>query len=230
MSLDLSDLFQVGVDILRTTVSAATKRILAQTGSITGGNGPPDRDNVEWWQHVGFASRPPKAQAGKKACQAIVVRQGGTDFAIASQDPRGLELYGALSDGETCVFAPGEDGTGQARILLKKDGSINLYTRKGNTSGGTGMLMQLDASGGAVRLLNDKGYGIIIDGDGVKITSGGAGLTLTGSGDASLIGKGKTQVDGASVCIGSQALPGVNAALHGPSGLAGIPSVKVLIE
>lgn len=225
----LSDVFQIGVDILRTTVKDATKRILAQTGTVNG-QGQVDADNVEWWQHIGFASRPPKAVPGQKATKAVVIRQGGTDAAIASHDERGLELYGNLADGETCVYAPGEGGNGQARILLKKNGSINLYTRKGNTAGGTGMLVQIDAENGAIRLVNDQGYGLIIDSDGVKLTAGGAGLTLESGGNVKLIGTGQTQVDGGGICIGSLAVPGVNSALTGVTGLVGKASLKVLIE
>lgn len=225
----LSEMFQIGVDVLRTTVEEATKRILAQTGAVNG-EGQTDSDNVEWWQHVGFASRPPKAVPGSEACKAFVVRQGTVDAAIASHDMRGLEMYGNLSDGETCVYAPGEDGQGQARILLKKTGSINLYTRKGNTPDGAGMLVQIDAEAGAIRLVNDQGYGLIIDEDGVKLTAGSAGLTLESGGNVKLVGTGQTQVDGGGVCIGSLAVPGVNSALTGVTGLVGKASLKVLIE
>lgn len=224
----LSDVFQIGVDILRTTLQDATKRILAQTGTVNG-DGQTDADNVEWWQHIGFASRPPKAVPGKEATKAVVVRHGSADIALASHDVRGLELYGNLADGETCIYAPGEDGEAQGRILLKKDGSINLYTKKGNTSGGTGMLVQIDAANGAIRLINDKGYGLIIDSDGVKLTTGDACLTLEG-GNAKLIATGQAQVDGGGICLGSLAVPGLNSALTGVTGIAGKASLKVLIE
>lgn len=225
---DLRGAIQVGYDILTTTVNKVTKKILVQLGDVH--KQTTDTDNAEWWQQVGFASRPPKPDAGKKAAQAVCIRAGDHDICIASQDLRGLDLYGNLDHGETCLYAPGTTGTGQARVLLKKDGSINLYTRKGNTSGGAGMIIQVDAENGAIRLVNDKGYGIIIDSDGVKITAGNSALTLTGSGDATLVGKGQTQVDGSGVVIGSLAIPGVNSALTGVTGVAGKASIKVLIE
>jgi hypothetical protein len=224
----IADMFQVGVDILHTTVTSLTKKIVAQTGSVVGKT--TDADGVEWWQQVGFASRPAKPAAGSAAAQGIVMRQGGIDACIASQDVRGLTIYGNLADGETCVYAGGSDGNGQARALFKADGSINLYTRKGNTSGGTGMLIQIDASSGAIRLVNDKGYGIVIDGNGVQITSGSAGLTLTGSGNATLVGTGQTQVDGSSICLGSVAVPVVNSVCVGPTGIAARASLKVVCE
>jgi hypothetical protein len=223
----LADVFQIGVDILRTTVTTVTKKIVAQTGSVVGKT--TDADNVEWWQHVGFTSRPPKPHAGKAAAQAVVIRQGGIDVAISSQDLRGLDLYGELADGETAVYAPGETGTGQARSIYKADGSIHHYTRKGNTSGGAGMTIQMDADAGAIRMTNSDGFAIIIDSDGIVLTAGAASLTLAASGNITLVGTGQTQVDGAGILLGALGLPGLDNAITGPAGIAGKPSPKVLI-
>ena len=228
MAMDLSGLIQVGFDVLTTTVDATTKKITAQLGSVVGKT--TDTDGAEWWQHYGFASRPPKPDAGKEAAQAVVIRMGDHDIVIASQDLRGLELYGRLDHGETCIYAAGPDGKAQGRILIKKDGSISLFSKKGNVADGTGMLIQLDAMNNAIRLLNASGHGLIIDDEGVKLTTGKAGLSLTAGGDAKLIGTGKTQVDGSGVVIGSAAVPGVNSALTGVTGIAGKASLKVLIE
>jgi hypothetical protein len=219
----VGEMIQVGVHILKTTVTAKTKKIVAQIGTVMG-EGQAEADNVDWWQHVGFASRPAKAEKGRDAAQAIVIRRGHGDAAIASQDLRGLEIYG-----ETCIYATGEDGTGQARVLLKKNGSINLYTKEGNTSGGTGMMFQLDAANGAIRAVNSLGYALIIDADGISLTCGSSALVLTPSG-AKLISTGQTQVDGGGICLGSLAVPGINSALTGVTGVAGKASLKVLIE
>lgn len=224
----ISGLVHVGLDILTTTVNSATKRILAQTGDVV--KDATDADGAEWWQHVGFASRPPKPQAGKQAAQAVVLKTSDRDVVIGSVDQRGLDLYGNLDHGESCLYAAGEDGEAQARVLLKKDGSINLYTRKGNTSSGAGMIIQIDAVNGAIRIVNDQGYGLIIDADGVKLTAKNSALVLAGGGDVTLVGKGKTQVDGSGIVIGSIAAPGVNSALTGVTGVAGKASLKVLIE
>jgi hypothetical protein len=225
MAMDLSGLIQVGFDILTTTVDAVTKKITAQLGSVVGQT--VDTDGAEWWQHVGIATRPPKPEAGKKAAQALVLRMGDHDIVLASQDLRGLELYGALDHGETCIYAPGEDGEGQARILLKKDGSVSLFTKQGNTSGGTGMLIQVDAANNAIRLLNADGHGIIIDSDGIKLTAGNAALSLNADGSLALVGTGQAQVDGGSIVLGSVAVPGVNSVLTGVTGLVGVASTKV---
>lgn len=224
----ISGLVHVGLDVLSTAISATTKKITAQIGDAV--TQRVDSSDVEWWQHVGFASRPAKPVAGRAAAQAVVLKTSDRDAAVASQDLRGLELYGNLDHGEFCVYASGEDGNGQARIFGKKDGSLHLYTRKGNTSAGAGMSIQIDPTAGAIRLINDLGYGIIIDADGVKITAGGSGLTLNASGSAKLVAKGKMQVDGAGIVLGSAAVPGVNSALTGVTGVSGKASLKVLIE
>lgn len=214
-------------DVLRTTVTSKTKKIVGQLGGVSG-EGFAATDGVEWWQHVGFASRPSKAEKGKSAANAMLLRQGGIDAAFASQDVRGLEIYGNLKDGETCVYAPGEEGEGQARALFKADGSITLFTKKGNEAAGTGMMIGLDAQAGAIRMVNDKGYGIVIDQDGVKVFTKDAVLDL--SSGAKLISKATTQIDGSNVVLGSVPLPGVGAILTGVTGIAGKASLKVSAE
>src|SRR5262245_39231356 len=97
---DLRGLIQAGFDILTTAVDKATKKITAQLGSVVGKT--TDSDGAEWWQHYGLASRPPKPEAGKQAAQAVVLRTGDHDICVASQDLRGLELYGSIDHGEAC--------------------------------------------------------------------------------------------------------------------------------
>ncbi len=145
-SPDLKGLFQIGVDILKSTVDAVTNKILFQTGDV--GGETTDTDNVESWQHVGFASRPSVPVAGKQAAQAVVIRRGDHDISIASQDLRGLETYGNLKDGETCVYAPGADGNSQGRVIIKADGSVSLYTTDSNTSAGNMVCLRISPTGG----------------------------------------------------------------------------------
>jgi hypothetical protein len=222
---DLRSLVHVGYDVLTTTVSAVTKKIRAQLGDVH--HQTTDTDNAEWWQHIGFASRPPKPVAGKQAAQVVAVRAADHDICIASQDLRGLDLYGSLDHGETCVYAPGENGTGQARALFKKNGSISLYTRVGNSSSGAGMIVQLDAENDAIRITNGAGHGLIIDGDGVRVFAKGSGaLTISSSGTCSLVATQQCQVDGSTVLLGSIAAPGVNAICVGPAGIAAAGSAK----
>lgn len=121
MTTPLSGLIQIGLDVLKSSVSAKTKRILVQLGDVV--NQQNESDEAQWWQHVGFRSRPPKPEAGKRATQVVMVRRGDNDVVIASNDERGQDLED-LDDGDTMVYAPGPDGTGKARILLKGDGTI----------------------------------------------------------------------------------------------------------
>lgn len=199
---DLKSLIQVGYDILSTTVNKTTKKILVQLGNVF--KETTDTDNAEWWQHVGFASRPPKPEAKKRAAQAVVFKAGDHDIILASQDLRGLELYGNLSDGETCLYAPGEDGNAQARILLKKDGSINLFTKQGNVASGKGMGIFVNVDG-SVSVVSHSGAAMLIGSDGsIKLFNGSAGIQLTAGGDVKING-GKVSISGASIVLGGSA-------------------------
>lgn len=148
--MNIGDIFQLGVDILSSAVDAATNKMRVNTGSVKNDTeGFHEADNVEWWQHAGFASRPSKPTAGKAAAQALIIRQGShNDIAFASQDTRSLETYGNLKEGETCVYGPGDDGNSQGRVLIKDDGSVTLYTTDNNTPTGNMVMLRISPSGG----------------------------------------------------------------------------------
>lgn len=206
----LADMVRVGAHVLNTTVSTATKKILAQIGSNEG-EGQTEADNVEWWQHVGFASRAPnpnKGKGGKEATQAIVVRAGGRDVAFASQDLRGLDLYGNLSPGETCIYSSGPDGSAQARVLLKADGSINLYTTEGNASGGTSMGVFVNTDG-SINVASSKGNALLLGSDGsVKVFNASGGLQIKDDGSIKLASGAKVEISGGSITMGGGPLTG----------------------
>lgn len=124
---------KVGVHVLATKVGETSRRIVAQLGSAVGDT---YSDNSEWYQHVGFVSMPPNPEAGKSAATTVTVEDGGRDVVIASQDLRGLELYGNLKPGDACVYSAGLDGTKQAKTLWRGDGAITTYTTEGNIAGG----------------------------------------------------------------------------------------------
>lgn len=219
--LTLGGMIEVGLDILSSVVSAATKRILVQTGDVA--KESTETDNAEWWQHIGFASRPAKPEAGKKAAQAVVLKTSDRDVAVASVDQRGLNLYGNLGHGETCVYAAGEDGTSQARILLKNNGNVALYTAQGNAEGGASVTIQCN-SDGEIHLGSSFGgisiteSGIVIahaDGSAIQLNS--AGITLIGTGIA---------LNGASVSLGANAAMPV---VWGPAGISGVGSTSVKV-
>lgn len=117
--------FNPGADVLGTTQNEQGT-ILAQTGDVVGEE--VHSDGAEWWQHVGFASRPAKAKAGESACQAVTLDQGSNDVCIASRDIRGAGLYGRLGEGESCVYAGGPDNTGVCKVTLTNDGTATGIT------------------------------------------------------------------------------------------------------
>lgn len=189
-------------DVLTTTLATETKRVLANTGNV---NGQTESAAVQWVQQVGLASRPAKPANGK-AAQAVVVEGGGIDIAIASQDVRFNEVYGSLAEGEVCLFAVGPDGTAQARILLKANGSINLYTVKGNAAGGKSMGVFINTDG-SINIASD-GNGVLVGADkSVKIFNDGGALQIMPDGKVKLSAGPQLALSGGSVAIG------------GPSGL-----------
>lgn len=128
----ISDIIIFGIDVLKTTVNAVTSTITAQIGDVVSQS--VTSQDAEWWQHVGFASRPPAPSAGVSACQTVALRRSDRDACIASRDIRGQAIYGNLSDGETCLYAGGPKATGQAKVFLRSDGSASLVTTDTNTS------------------------------------------------------------------------------------------------
>jgi hypothetical protein len=195
---------EIGLDILNTIRDEVTKQILAQLGHVQSGTS--DADKVEVWQHVGFVSRPAKPEAGKQAAQAVSVRMGNHDATIAERDQRGIELAGAMEHGETCIYAPGEDGKAQGRILLKRNGNVAIITTQGNTPSGTSITVQVNTDG-QIHMTSPLG-GISITSDKITILSStGAGAEFSSSG-ITLIGTG-VNVNGGSVVLGAGAATGV---------------------
>lgn len=223
----IGDLFHIGADILGTSIDSNTHTILAQLGDVV--TGTVYSDNAELWQTPGIASRPRNPTAGKTSAQAIAIRESDRDIIIATRDVDSQTIYGNLKPGETSIYAPGSDGTAQGRIILKDDGSVNLFTKKDNEESGAGIGIFIDPATEQISLVNSKGYGIIIGQDGITITAKDSSLSLNADGSISLIGKAQTQIDGSSVILGSIAVPVVNSALIGPTGIVGVASTKVLI-
>jgi len=112
--------FNPGADILGTTQNEQGT-ILVQTGDVVGEE--THSSDAEWWQAVGFASRPAKAKPGESACQTVTLEQGSNDVCIASRDIRGAGLYGRLGEGETCVYAGGPNNSGTCKVTLRNAGA-----------------------------------------------------------------------------------------------------------
>lgn len=216
---NLGSIFQVGVDILKTTLSS-TKLILAQIGDVV--SKTVESDGNEWWQHVGFVSRPPEASPGVSASQAVAIERGDRNVIIASRDTRGASLSGSLQPGETCVYAAG-DGTGQGRILLKADGSVSVYTTDGNVAGGDAVMINAKASDSSISLATKHGCFVIAE-EGISIFhSGGSGIKIDENG-VSLIGP-TSQLISSQIKLGAG--PIFDTVLVGATGMAGLPSLSV---
>lgn len=227
MTAPIESLIEVGVDIL-STVRSAAGTILVALGDVI--NQRQEDDGAQHYQHVGFASRASTPTAGKAAAQAVVVRRSDRDVVIATTDARTQAMYGSLEAGETAIFAGGTDGKAQGRMLLKADGSLNLYTRVGNTDSGAGMAIQVTPATNSVSIVQGTGHAIIVDPNGITLTTGAAALVLGHDGSIKLIGTGNLHIDGKGIDIGNPTDPVTRAALRGPSGLSGTPSPKVRIE
>jgi len=118
----LDDIHSPGMDVLGTTQDAGTGAVIAQTGDVVAEE--PGSDGAEWWQHVGFASRPAKARKAQDAAQAVTLNRGDRDIVVASRDLR--VTVPPLAEGEAVLFAVGADLTVKASIVLKQDGTINI--------------------------------------------------------------------------------------------------------
>jgi hypothetical protein len=222
----IGGLVHVGLDVLSTSVNPTTNKILCQTGNAVSSS--TDANAVEWWQTIGFVSRPSKPLAGKSAAQCVVLKTSDRDVAVASQDTRSLEIYGNLKDGEFCAFAGGEFGLGQARILGKQDGSLTFLTTDTNTADGTTIALRIaptelrftapwgdmifDASGFHVKTLEGPRF----DMGGINIPGLPAALSGPLSGYAK-ISAPVIKLDGAGVFLGAGATfqPTVYAPLAG---------------
>ncbi len=217
----ISGLVHIGLDVLSTAVNKVTKKILAQTGDAV--NQDTDANAVEWWQHVGFASRPAKPVPGKTAAQCVVLKTSDRDAAIASQDLRGLELYGNLDHGEFCVYAAGEDGNAQGRVLGKKDGSISIYTTLGNTKGGTGMGIFVNPDG-SITAVSPTGASVQLDADGgARMFNASGAVQVKADGTVKISSTAKVNISAPTVTIGGPtALPVALA----PSVLASLTALQ----
>ena len=140
-----SRLLSVGLDVLNLAVDKVTGVLLAQLGDSV--NGTVASSGAEWWQHVGFTSRPSPSVKGQPGCQAFAVRLGDQDCIIATRDLRMANAIGVLKDGETCVFAGGIDGDAQGKVLLKQDGSVTLFTTDSNDRNGKSVFLRVSPLG-----------------------------------------------------------------------------------
>ena len=119
-----------------------------QNNSIQVSLGDPLDENsestgVQWIQHSGFASIPPKAVPGQSGCETVTIEGSQRDTVIASRDVASQGNYGKLTYGEFCMYSAGADGQSQGRVMGKGDGSVTLYTTDDNTAAGTAVYQRI---------------------------------------------------------------------------------------
>lgn len=178
-------------DVLGTRLNTKNGAISAQLGDSV--SQETVSDDAEWFQHVGFASRPSRAEPGKSACQVLSTERTDRDVVYASRDLRGTTLYGALGEGETCLYANGPNGGGTGLLKLHDDGTnatIAIGAKQGNASSGSPVKIEVSSTGT------------------VTISAGSATITVDQSGtvtiDALAVRLGGS--GGSSVCVGAEAL------------------------
>lgn len=161
-------------DALTTSINSKNGAISAQLGDST--NSEVVSDEAEWIQHVGFASRPAKAVAGQPSCQVLTIETTGRDVCYASRDLRGTTAYGALDDGETCIFANGPNGGGTGLVILTNDGNRNadveMSVRRGDVSSGGKVRVNVSSDG---KVTIETGTASIV----VDAVTGAATITAT---------------------------------------------------
>ena len=225
-----SALIDIGSDIMSAVLDSTTKAILLQLGDSTTGTATANR--AELFQQAGFASMPAAPTQGSASCQSVAIKTPRGPIIIATRDTRASSIYGSLKPGETCVYAT----TGMARVLLKKSGSITLYTTDDNTASGVSITASLSPDGFAV---HTPWGAIVLDSNGITLASqGGASLTLDASGTAKLNGM-RVAVQGSMAALsgtvgtflGPNATPNpAQAANFGPAGTVHGASTTVYIS
>jgi hypothetical protein len=139
----LRSAFAFGLDVMSTALDAATNAITAVLGNTTSGS-TDSKDNEWMGSGPGFVSLPAPPTSGAPSCQVVAIRQGDKNVVIAAKDYRACSQYANLQPGEACMFAT----VGQARVLVKKDGSITLYTTDDNTATGNPVYFTLSPKNG----------------------------------------------------------------------------------
>ena len=182
------------------------------------------RADAAWWGSDGFVSMPNEPD-DRGACQALYVTEGNNSRCVATKDNRICEQYATLAAGDRAIITDGP-----AKVLVKKSNdSVTLASE--NASGlvlhqvapdtitmqmpGTpGTMIQMTPS--RIVLMVNNGGSLILDATGVHLSGN---LTEVNSGLVTL----------GMIAPNVPLVPSINSALIGPTGMAGIPSTKVLI-
>jgi hypothetical protein len=187
-----------------------------------------DAAEVEVWQTVGFASRPPQSTAGTSAAQSVVIRGSMRDVSIAMRDGRTFSMYGSLGDGETAIYGAGSDGNSQGRILIKDDGSVNTVTTEGNAANGTTIMHTVGPDGLTV---TTPWGSIVISSSGITMwtqdgTTQKAVIEMKRSSSEIVMTASTVKIQASNILLGVGATA-ATPVLTGQSGYTAIPSLSV---
>lgn len=139
-SVSLSDIFDIGIDVLSTELNTSNGVCTVQLGNVVDSDVGSGAVN-EMWFPANYFARPSKPDVGSQASQAVAIKGGATDVVIAVRDTRLAEAYGNQKEGEFCLVAGGSDAKAQGKIIGRADGALVLATTDNNTHEGNGVYL-----------------------------------------------------------------------------------------
>lgn len=156
------------------------------------------------------------SQISLQGAQAVCWVRNDQWIALSVRDTRAQTNPGNIQAGELALQVPGAAG----RVILKQDGSVNLYT----LNGGNSMGVFVSPGDNALQAVNSNGYGLNIADSSVSISAStsapqGGSLVIEDSGAVNLTGTKQTQIDGANIVLGSQVVAELNTAVINPNAI-----------
>lgn len=217
-------------DVLHSTAENGEVRV--NLGEDTTGEG--EHIDVQVWGPDGYHARPNDPD-DKGACQALYLIDGQQQRVFAFRDNNNAKQAGALEPGDRLI-----DTRGAPRVYVKqKRQRVGLYTEMKSAPpvGGKGMTLDLDGEAGNI-LIKRAGQVIVLGDDGgISLVCAGAASqsSITMTPTSITIAAGVVYIDGGNVTVGltggvaRPGIPGVDSALYGPMGQAGVASSCVFI-
>lgn len=197
-------------DVMFATTAANSNSPNQLNGSITlnlgvAESGEMQSQQAELWSVPGIISvpvLPTQATNNTDAAQVLYYNHPDQNIAFAMRDTRSQSIAGNINPGETCVYAPG----GQARVLLKNDGTINMVTTSDNTPNGTNMQFSFGPAGWYVVMPWGK---LSFDQAGFRVSnSSGASFNLMSTsdpttGNAIMMSAGSCTINSGMIVLGT---------------------------
>lgn len=133
------------VNIMNVALGSENNSVLAQVGDVQ--NEDVEDYQCQWVQQSGFCSLPPNAVPNGTSSEGIMLKTSYNSYVFASRDFASQANYGQLAPGESCMYAAGPDGSAQARMMCKADGSVTMYTTDDNTINGNAIYIRVSPKG-----------------------------------------------------------------------------------